>query len=170
MKTIIISLVTVIIILACNQSDNKETNTDPVVTDLMTNTSDTNSIPPTFIEAVDTSTSVSDIWVLEGVNGKPLDSTEFNQGTPYFDINTSENKINGHTGCNGVTGTITVSDDKIKFSQLITTKMACPKMNFEKLIQKSLSGKSVAYTVKEGRLELKPNQQTSIVLRRIRRS
>lgn len=37
------------------------------------------------------------------------------------------NRVSGSTGCNRLTGTFELSDlDKLKFSPLITTRMACP--------------------------------------------
>lgn len=48
--------------------------------------------------------------------------------TPFFQIS-KEGKVSGHDGCNRFTGEVTLGENqRIEFSQLATTRMACPQM------------------------------------------
>ncbi|MGO2390710.1 MULTISPECIES: META domain-containing protein [Halomonadaceae] len=48
--------------------------------------------------------------------------------TPYFQI-AKDGKVSGYDGCNRFTGEVTLGDSqRIAFSELATTRMACPQM------------------------------------------
>ncbi|MDQ7728127.1 META domain-containing protein [Halomonas sp. SpR8] len=48
--------------------------------------------------------------------------------TPSFQIS-KDGKVSGHDGCNRFTGQVTLGDNqRIEFSELATTRMACPQM------------------------------------------
>lgn len=48
--------------------------------------------------------------------------------TPYFQIS-KDGKVSGYDGCNRITGNVTLGDSqRIAFSKLATTRMACPQM------------------------------------------
>jgi len=52
---------------------------------------------------------------------------------PYMRINTKENRVEASGGCNGMGGNYELKDDNwgIKFSQFISTQMACENMEIE---------------------------------------
>ena len=68
---------------------------------------------------------INDIWILEfikGVNYNP--NTETNE-RPTIEIHLKNNTVTGNTGCNNMNGNVTVEEDQITFSDIITTKKFC---------------------------------------------
>lgn len=65
-------------------------------------------------------------WNLTELNGKPIATP--GRDTAYLLFYPGQvSRVSGSTGCNSLTGTFELSTEhKIKFSPLITTKMACP--------------------------------------------
>lgn len=48
--------------------------------------------------------------------------------TPFFQIS-GDGSVSGHDGCNRFTGSVTLGENqRIEFSELATTRMACPQM------------------------------------------
>lgn len=177
-KTIITISSLVIILLACNQSDKNTGPKDENLQNLLNNDSSGNTSPavtnattidntPPVISFTDTSTNINDVWVLDSINGKALNMANFQFGTPYFEFNTGEKKIKGHTGCNSFEGSATVADDKIEFGQLAGPKNSCKNMDFEKNFQKNISGKTVPYSFQSGKLILNTGGKNYITFRRI---
>lgn len=54
--------------------------------------------------------------------------------TPFFQIS-RDGSVSGHDGCNRLTGNVTLGDNqRITFSELATTRMACPQMGDAKRV------------------------------------
>ena len=54
--------------------------------------------------------------------------------TPFFQI-TRDGSVSGHDGCNRLTGKVTLGENqRIAFSELATTRMACPQMGDAKRV------------------------------------
>lgn len=85
------------------------------------------------------SASITDkYWKLVALDDEPIiapaDSKEI-----HFTLLSEENSIRGFAGCNGFGGGYTLgSNDQIAFSQLISTKMACPNLDTENKFMKAL--------------------------------
>lgn len=69
-----------------------------------------------------------DFWVLHSLNGTPLNQQDTLRQQPALQFDLTKNSVAGNTGCNQLGGTVSVRDDSLSFSQLITTKMACEDM------------------------------------------
>ena len=67
-----------------------------------------------------------DIWVLESINGESFLMNEKTRNHPTIEIYLKDEKVHGNTGCNTINGKLKVNGNKISFSQIITTEMACP--------------------------------------------
>jgi heat shock protein HslJ len=67
-----------------------------------------------------------DIWALESINGESFVMDDQTRNYPMIEIYVKEERVHGNTGCNTINGTIKIDGNKIKFSQMIATKMACP--------------------------------------------
>ncbi|MEJ2195813.1 MAG: META domain-containing protein [Ignavibacteriaceae bacterium] len=67
-----------------------------------------------------------DIWALEFINGESFVMDDQTRNYPMIEIYVKEERVHGNTGCNTINGTIKIDGNKIKFSQMIATKMACP--------------------------------------------
>jgi heat shock protein HslJ len=50
---------------------------------------------------------------------------------PYFVLETAQHRIVGLAGCNRMTGGYELSGAQLRFSQMVTTRMACPDMTTE---------------------------------------
>ncbi|WP_339883451.1 META domain-containing protein [Vreelandella maris] len=54
--------------------------------------------------------------------------------TPFFQIS-RDGSVSGHDGCNRLTGKVTLGENqRIEFSELATTRMACPQMDDAKRV------------------------------------
>lgn len=68
---------------------------------------------------------LNDFWELEMLAGDEV--TEQTKGkVPALQFDIAANKVYGNTGCNQLSGTISAQDHSFIFSQILTTKMACP--------------------------------------------
>ena len=67
-----------------------------------------------------------DIWALESINGEPFVMDEQTGNHPLIEIYLKEERVHGNAGCNTINGKVKVDENKISFSQIISTEMACP--------------------------------------------
>ncbi len=107
-----------------------------------------------------------DIWVLESINDKKLKPVNFMKGLPQLELNLTEKKVFGHTGCNNLNGSFEVQGKKISFGTMITTKMACSNMEFESSYLNSLSRRTVSYEIKPGKLHLQVTSDSVFIYRK----
>ena len=106
-----------------------------------------------------------DIWALETINGESFVMDDQVRNYPVIEIYTKENRIHGNTGCNTINGTIKIENNKIKFSKLIATKMACP----GDLEYRLLSAFEVIdnYKIESLRLYLYEGEKEKLVFRKV---
>ena len=79
-------------------------------------------------------------WKLVELNGKKVSEYPAQNKEPYLKLLTEGSRAEGTGGCNGMGGTYTlVKPNKISFSQLVSTKMACPDMTLESDFQSILA-------------------------------
>lgn len=78
-------------------------------------------------------------WKLTELNGKPI-QLKNPKSNPYFKLNTSDMRYEGHAGCNGVGGTFEIKPEmmRIKFNQGMSTMMACDDLETEHAFTKAL--------------------------------
>lgn len=107
-----------------------------------------------------------DNWVLESLEGKELDRTLFQNNMPSIEINSSTKKISGFSGCNRFNGSIFQERDLLRFTQIISTKMACNNLTFETTYFKVIQ-QSTGYKIKYNRLFLTQSDQVIAVFRKI---
>ena len=91
-------------------------------------------------------------WQITSVAGKKITGDE---ATLFIDI--AELKVHGNTGCNFFNGQLFINPDKtnaIDFSNLATTRMACPNMEQESAILLALEDAVSAIQGSEGRVML----------------
>jgi len=68
---------------------------------------------------------INDIWALEFLKGVDYQPNSSTQERPIIEIDLKEKKVTGNTGCNSMNGTVTVEEDQIEFSDIITTEKFC---------------------------------------------
>ncbi|WP_118195013.1 META domain-containing protein [Albibacterium indicum] len=78
-------------------------------------------------------------WKLTELNGQPV-SGDFNK-EPHFILKKEDNRVTGNGSCNGFGGSYTLDEEKgrISFSNLFSTRMACPDMSVEQAFMDVLS-------------------------------
>ncbi|MEA1873833.1 MAG: copper resistance protein NlpE N-terminal domain-containing protein [Bacteroidota bacterium] len=70
-------------------------------------------------------------WKLTMINGKSIDAKHLPQKEAYLVFN-DDQRISGNTGCNSLSADYKLPvDGKIEISKIITTKMACAKIDYE---------------------------------------
>lgn len=79
-----------------------------------------------------------DIWVLEEMNGKKVSLADFTKELPNLQINSSTNQFMGFAGCNSMNGSIFFERELLRFTNTITTRMACGTNNKENEFLKAL--------------------------------
>lgn len=78
-----------------------------------------------------TNSLVGTQWKLIELNGKPI-ASKINGKEPFLKLQEADNQYMASAGCNGIGGQFTLSENgKIKFSQGISTMMACENMEIE---------------------------------------
>ncbi|MBF4507464.1 META domain-containing protein [Flavobacterium sp. JLP] len=107
-----------------------------------------------------------DIWVLEELNGFKVFVTDFQRELPRIEINSTENKFMGYGGCNAITGTIFYEKDLLRFTNGISTLMACPQGNKESQFTKALQS-TTTYTIGDNRLTLSNPSGKLLVFRKV---
>ncbi|MFC3197819.1 copper resistance protein NlpE N-terminal domain-containing protein [Parapedobacter deserti] len=77
-------------------------------------------------------------WKLIEINGEHV-ADGSTQKEPYIRLNSENNRIEANGGCNGLGGTYELSNpNRVKFSQLIGTMMACENMETENGLKRAL--------------------------------
>ncbi len=105
-----------------------------------------------------------DIWALGSINGEEFVKDELNNH-PVIEIYLKEERIHGNAGCNTINGKVEVDGNKIAFSNIITTEMACPgdiEQRFLSAIQ-SVDG----YKIEKLRLFLYEGEAERLAFRKI---
>lgn len=68
-------------------------------------------------------------WTLVKLEGQNINQDE-NIQPIYFNLDSAENRVNGFAGCNTFMGEYKLEEgNRIKFSKMATTRMACPDLN-----------------------------------------
>jgi heat shock protein HslJ len=106
-----------------------------------------------------------DIWALESIEGEKIYLDETVKNLPKIEIYVEEERVYGNTGCNSFNAKTDIDENKITFSNIIATEMACP----GNLEQRFLSAiESVDnYRIEKMRLLLFKEQVETMVFRKI---
>ncbi|WP_264524638.1 META domain-containing protein [Flavobacterium sp. N502536] len=107
-----------------------------------------------------------DIWVLEELNGKKVTASDFQKELPRIEINAAENKFMGFGGCNSIGGTIFFEKGLLRFSDVISTMMACMPGNKEGEFVQALQSTNT-YSIGDLRLTLSNPNGKLLVFRKV---
>ena len=111
----------------------------------------------------------SSIWVLDSINNKAPDSNFFSHGTPYLDFNLQKKTFTGHTGCNGISGNLTVQGERLVFDSIVVTSQTCRNKDFERKFVNGFKSGKTTYKLLNGNLHLHVGPGTNLIFRKIRR-
>ena len=107
-----------------------------------------------------------DIWVLEKINGENVSITDFAKELPNLEIKTQENKFSGYAGCNRMNGSIFFERGLLRFTNAVTTRMACIGTNKESLFLKTLQS-TITYKIENMRLTLTNPSGAELVFKKV---
>ncbi len=107
-----------------------------------------------------------DIWVLEKLNTQTVNPSDFMKELPRLELNSSTNKFAGFAGCNRMNGTLYFERGLLRFSKVITTRMACPGNNKEADFLKALQS-TTTYKVENGKLILSNPSGEKLVFKKV---
>jgi heat shock protein HslJ/uncharacterized lipoprotein NlpE involved in copper resistance len=94
-------------------------------------------------------------WKLFEVGGKKISVNDNGGKEAHFILQPGKNRVTGHGGCNSFSGTCVISEEnKIRFSKLLSTRMACSNMDIENEYFKSLESADY-YSLQGDTLSLK---------------
>src|SRR5512139_2319717 len=110
-------------------------------------------------------TLLHDIWVLESIDGKAYSRTENQNLHPTIEIYLAEERFSGNTGCNNMSGKLTVDGSSISFSDIVTTKMFCDGVD-ETSFLTDLE-KANKYKIEKMRLYLFEDEKEILVFKKI---
>jgi heat shock protein HslJ len=113
-----------------------------------------------------TDSRLHDIWVLEKLNGKKASLTDFTKELPNLEINSTTNKFMGFAGCNRMNGTIFFERGLLRFTNTVTTRMACGPNNKENEFLKTLQS-TTNYKVENMRLILTNPSGEELVFKKV---
>jgi heat shock protein HslJ len=107
-----------------------------------------------------------DIWVLEQLNGQKVSLTDFSKELPNLEINSSSNQFMGFSGCNRMNGQLFFEKGLLRFTKVITTRMACGDNNKENEFLKTLQS-TTNYKVENRRLTLTNPSGVELVFKKV---
>jgi heat shock protein HslJ len=107
-----------------------------------------------------------DIWVLEKLNTNSVSVSDFRKELPMLEINSSTNNFIGFAGCNRMNGTIFFERGLLRFTNIITTRMACPGNNKEAEFLKALQS-ATTYQVENLKLTLSNPAGEKLVFKKV---
>ncbi len=93
-------------------------------------------------------------WMLVELNKEKIEAPA-DLKTPFIRFSREENKVNGHTGCNGFFGTFELKADSIEFGPIGMTQMACQEWMDEEMAFTALLDKTVRCEIKGDTLLLR---------------
>ncbi|MCX6267723.1 MAG: META domain-containing protein [Bacteroidetes bacterium] len=117
--------------------------------------------------AVNPDPRLNNIWVVEKVNGRSLLPGDYAKGLPTLEIFVGEQRVGGHDGCNHIGGSFTATEKTISFTEMVSTKMACP--GNEKGVQLGtlLNGKTYQYSFGKNCLVFKEDDKEIMLLKNV---
>lgn len=110
---------------------------------------------------------LTDIWVVEQIEGVKLQPASFNKGLPTLELSAGERRLSGHDGCNRIGGAFSTQGNTITFKQLFGTKMFCPSPEGTPDIGALLAGRTYDFEFGNNRLYLKQNNQIILSLKHV---
>ncbi len=96
-------------------------------------------------------------WMLETLDNKQVEAKE-KPGTPFLLFDGAEMRISGLAGCNRFFGTYAAKNGELTFSQMGSTRLACPEETGEAAFFKMLENTD-NYLIKDNTLSLRRQEE-----------
>lgn len=104
-------------------------------------------------------------WLLEKINSTPVTEQEYNR-IPVLQFDLDKKRVSGNDGCNTIGGSIEVQGKRIRFSAMMSTRMACAKKSIDHIISTQISDQLVSYYFAEGKLYLYLSDDSKLVFKK----
>jgi len=105
---------------------------------------------------------VEKYWKLIEINGKKINLSDKSAREPHMILNTADYRLTGTGGCNSFSGSYeTQSSNRITFSKIASTRMACLDMNIENQLFKVFEITD-NYILKDDTLSLKNAESATL--------
>lgn len=113
-------------------------------------------------------TLLNDIWVLQTLNGKEVKTVDQKSERPRLEIQLTQGRVTGTTGCNRLTGPVKADTRQIQVGPLAVTRMACLNEagRLEGDFLEALS-QPLTYQVGEGKLILLRDGKTVMMFKKV---
>lgn len=104
----------------------------------------------------DTNAQITDTtWELVELDGSKIDQTDTEGKKIQFTLNSTDQRVFGNSGCNSFNGSYNLEDGmRIKFSQIASTRMACPESEINEQEVLDVFNTANNYTVNGNKLML----------------
>ena len=101
------------------------------------------------------SSSINGEWNIVEVNGTKVNMTDDTE-SPFIGFNVNENRVYGNSGCNRMTGTLSVNtkSKSLNFGNVASTRMACHNMELENRVLEAVNIVSTYNVLKDGSIGL----------------
>lgn len=109
---------------------------------------------------------LTDIWVLEALNGNKVEWKNFKDKLPLMEVNSATNSFMGFSGCNTISGKLFFEKGSLRFTDVATTKMMCASNNQENTFLKALKS-STTYKIENNRLWLSNSSGLQLTFKKI---
>ncbi len=94
-------------------------------------------------------------WIITTLEGKKIADPENNGRVIHFMLNSKDNRVTGYAGCNTFMGTYKLEEgNRISFSQMGSTRMACPEAKINEAQILSVFETADNFTITNGKLAL----------------
>ena len=107
-----------------------------------------------------------DIWVLEQLKGKVVTTDDFAREFPNIEIDSDKNTFMGYAGCNRMAGKIVSENELLRFTNVISTEIACIDRNRELEFLQALQSVKI-FKIENNRLWLSNNFGTQLVFKKV---
>ena len=109
---------------------------------------------------------LNDTWVLESVNNEKQLTADYKKGLPWIELDLLNKNMKGSDGCNKLNSVIELKGNRIKFSEITSTRMTCNNMKTAKIFSQLLSNKLVDYYLENDKLILYLEDDSKIIFKR----
>jgi heat shock protein HslJ len=99
-------------------------------------------------------------WALAELFGKSS-TVGADAREPFIALQSTDTRIVGYAGCNRIAGRFERSGEHLRFSQIASTRMACPEMAVEDALLKALDA-TVRWSISGDQLELLGEEGVSL--------
>jgi heat shock protein HslJ len=106
---------------------------------------------------------INGIWMLESLNGYPMENDSFDKEKPRLEIKTKDGMYFGYSGCNNLSGQLVLTESTIEFRPGPLTRKACINGNIESDFLTALV-RAKKYSIKKGKLSLLDQSAKTVCL------